>query len=205
MSNFRIFAPMNSVVFDLGGVLFHRDPAKAGQELVEFFSFIFASKMPRFWEEYDRGVLRYDEVVDELCRVKGCSRAIADGHLRRSIVLQEPIAATEQLIHDLKQAGYRLFVLSNMSREFIDFLRRTDIYSYFDGEVVSCEEGTIKPEPRIYEILLERYALDASQTLFIDDRRSNIAQAEAMGIQGFLFQDPVADCRTLREKLLPTK
>ena len=83
------------------------------------------------------------------------------------------------MIRDLKRAGYRLYVLSNMSREFIDFLRRTEIYGCFDGEVVSCEEGVVKPEPRIYEILLDRFGLDPAETLFIDDRRSNLEAAAA--------------------------
>ena len=84
---------------------------------------------------------------------------------------------TERLVGDLKAAGYRLYVLSNMSREFIDFLRRFPVYGLFDGEVVSCEEHTVKPEPRIYEILLERYGLTPSETLFIDDREMNIEAA----------------------------
>ena len=110
---------------------------------------------------------------------------------------------TERLVGDLKAAGYRLYVLSNMSREFIDFLRRFPVYGLFDGEVVSCEEHTVKPEPRIYEILLERYGLTPSETLFIDDREMNI-EAAALGIHGFVFdhRDPDAACDALRRRLL---
>ena len=61
-----------------------------------------------------------------------------------------------------------------MSREFIDFLRRTEIYGCFDGEVVSCEEGVVKPEPRIYEILLDRFGLDGQS------HRNNIARVQAV-------------------------
>jgi len=95
-------------------------------------------------------------------------------------------------------------VLSNMSREFIDFLRRFPVYGLFDGEVVSCEEHTVKPEPRIYEILLERYGLTPSETLFIDDREANIEAAAALGIHGFLFdhRDPASACEALRSRLL---
>ena len=74
-----------------------------------------------------------------------------------------------------------------MSREFIDFLRRFPVYGLFDGEVISCEEHTVKPEPQIYRILLERYGLDPAQTLFVDDRPCNIAAAEELGIRGQLF------------------
>ena len=128
---------------------------------------------------------------------------LCEEFLRRSIDIQEPVKPTEELIRDLKAAGYKLYVLSNMSREFIDFLRRFPVYGLFDGEVVSCEEHTVKPEPQIYRILLERYGLDPAQTLFVDDRPCNIAAAEELGIRGQLFDahHPETTCRTLRGML----
>ena len=193
---------MKNIVFDLGGVLFARDKNKSTQEFHEFFSFIRSERMPLFWEEYDRGTLTFDEVLDELSRSKGCDRAVAEDYLREALDRQEAVPQTAALIRDLKRAGYRLYVLSNMSREFIDFLRRTEIYGCFDGEVVSCEEGVVKPEPRIYEILLDRFGLNPAETLFIDDRRSNLEAAAAFGIATFHFREPESSCTQLREMLL---
>lgn len=194
---------MKNIVFDLGGVVFHRDPEKVRPELIEFFSFIAASKMPRFWVEYDRGTLSYDEVLDELSREKNCSRDVAERYLREALDRQEVIPQTAALIRELKWAGYRLYVLSNMSREFIDFLRKTEIYRAFDGEVVSCEERVVKPEDRIYEILLQRYGLKPEETLFIDDRRGNLEAAARFGIATFHFGEPAQSCERLRRLLLP--
>lgn len=196
---------MKNIVFDLGGVLFARDKRKCEPELLEFFSFLRAPQMPRFWEEYDRGTSTLDEVTCTLVAMTGHPYEKCAAVLQHAIDLQEPVAATERLVRDLKGAGYRLYVLSNMSREFIAFLRRYPVYGLFDGEVVSCEERTVKPEPRIYELLLERYALTPSETLFIDDREANILEAERHGIRGFLFMpcDPEASCAELRRRLLP--
>ena len=171
---------MKNIVFDLGGVLFARDKNKSTQEFHEFFSFIRSERMPLFWEEYDRGASTLGEVTDILARTTGCPREKCERFLLLSIDMQEPVAPTERLVGDLKAAGYRLYVLSNMSREFIDFLRRFPVYGLFDGEVVSCEEGVVKPEPEIYRRLLGRYGLDPAQTLFIDDRPANIAAAAAL-------------------------
>ena len=195
---------MKNIVFDLGGVLFARDKSKCTPELLEFFSFLRAPRMPLFWEEYDRGASTLGEVTDILARTTGCPREKCERFLLLSIDMQEPVAPTERLVGDLKAAGYRLYVLSNMSREFIAFLRRFPVYRLFDGEVVSCEEHTVKPEPRIYEILLERYGLTPSETLFIDDREMNIEAAAALGIHGFVFdhRDPDAACDALRRRLL---
>ena len=161
---------MKNIVFDLGGVLFARDKSKCTPELLEFFSFLRAPRMPLFWEEYDRGTSTLEEVTATISGMTGRPVETCAAVLRLAVDLQEPVKPTERLVGDLKAAGYRLYVLSNMSREFIDFLRRFPVYGLFDGEVVSCEEHTVKPEPRIYEILLERYGLPPSETLFIDDR-----------------------------------
>lgn len=195
---------MKNIVFDLGGVLFARDKHKCTPEFIDFFRFIRTDPMPDFWVEYDRGTLTLDQVIDALCALHGCTPDVARAHVREAIDRQEPVRATERLVGELKRAGYRLYVLSNMSREFIDFLRRADVYALFDGEVVSCEEGTVKPEPRIYRILLDRYGLTPADTLFIDDRAANIAAARAAGIDGFLFDahDPEASCEALRQRLL---
>ena len=195
---------MKNIVFDLGGVLFARDKHKCSPEFIDFFRFIRTDPMPDFWVEYDRGTLTLDQVVDALCALHGCTPEVARAYLREAIDRQEPVRATERLVGELKRAGYRLYVLSNMSREFIDFLRRADVYALFDGEVVSCEEGTVKPEPRIYRILLDRYGLDPAQTLFIDDRAANIAAAREAGSDGVRFDphDPEASCEALRQRLL---
>lgn len=115
---------MENIVFDLGGVLFARDRSKCTQEFHDFFSFIRSEPMPAFWEITTRGVLTLDEVTGILSGVNACPRAKCEEYLRLSIDMQEPVKPTEQLVRDLKAAGYKLFVLSNMSREFIDFLRR---------------------------------------------------------------------------------
>jgi HAD superfamily hydrolase (TIGR01509 family) len=91
-----------------------------------------------------------------------------------------------------------------MSLEFIEFLRKTEVYKYFDGEVVSCEEHVVKPDAEIYRRLVERYGLDVSETLFVDDRKENVEAARNEGWEGFNFnpRNPEESCATLREILL---
>lgn len=195
---------MKNIVFDLGGVVFARDPRKFEPEFIEFFSYILLPEMPKFWEDYDRGVVTYDEVIASLADYNTCERELAERNLRRSILTQEEIPATKSLIADLKAAGYSLYVLSNMSLEFIEFLRKKEVYSHFDGEVVSCVEHVVKPEKEIYNRLVERYGLKPEETLFIDDRKKNTATARELGWQGYDFdhRNPEASCAELRAMLL---
>ena len=157
--------------------------------------------MPEFWEEYDRGVVTYDEVIESLAEYNSCDRELAASNLHRSILTQEAIPATKALIESLKAAGYNLYVLSNMSKEFIEFLRQQEVYQNFDGEVVSCEEHIVKPDPVIYRTLTTRYDLDPAETIFIDDRKENIEAAIAEGWHGYHFnaRNPEESCVELRE------
>lgn len=204
MPTFVVMEKIKNVVFDLGGVVFARDPRKFEPEFIKFFSYILLPKMPEFWEEYDRGVVTYDEVIKSLAEYNNCDCVLAEKNLRRSILTQEAIPATEELIAALKGAQYKLYVLSNMSLEFIEFLRKQPVYQYFDGEVVSCEEHVIKPDAEIYRRLVARYALNPAETLFIDDRKANIDAAISEGWQGFHFdaRNPKESCVALREMLL---
>ena len=199
-----IMEGVKNIVFDLGGVVFARDPRKFEREFIEFFSYIMLPEMPHFWEEYDRGVSTYNRVIDDLAEYNNCDRELAEHNLRRSIVTQEEIPATKSLIADLKSAGYKLYVLSNMSLDFIEFLKTKEVYKYFDGEVVSCYEKVVKPDVEIYKILVDRYSLKADETLFIDDRKSNVEAAQNEGICGFHFnaRDPESSCTELRKILL---
>ena len=199
-----IMEGVKNIVFDLGGVVFARDPRKFEREFIEFFSYIMLPEMPHFWEEYDRGVSTYNRVIDDLAEYNNCDRELAEHNLRRSIVTQEEIPATKSLIADLKGAGYKLYVLSNMSLDFIEFLKTKEVYKYFDGEVVSCYEKVVKPDVEIYKILVDRYSLKADETLFIDDRKSNVEAAQNEGICGFHFnaRDPESSCSELRKILL---
>ena len=145
---------IKNVVFDLGGVVFARDPRKFEPEFIKFFSYILLPEMPRFWEEYDRGMTSYDEVVAQLAEYNSCDRELAQKNLRRSIITQEEIPSTKRLIEQLKEAGYRLYVLSNMSKEYIEYLRKLSVFDYFDYEAVSCEIHPGKPNPKFYQYLL---------------------------------------------------
>ena len=195
---------MKNVVFDLGRVVFAQDPAKSTAEFKQFFSYVSLTPMPQFWTDYDMGVLSFDQVAEELAAYRGVEPEFAREMISIAIGKQETIHPTEKLIDELKAAGYKLYVLSNMSREFIDFLRKQKVYENFDGDVVSCEVGIVKPMLEIYDLLLKRFDLDPAETIFIDDRKENVDAAAAKGIATFHFDrnDYEGSCERLREILL---
>ena len=195
---------MKNIVFDLGRVVFAHRPEYRSEERKRFFSYVSESPMPQFWVDYDKGVSSLQKVAEDLAAYRNVEVKYAREMIEQSIEWQSTIEPTAELIRDLKAAGYKLYVLSNMSHEFIAYLRKKEVYAYFDGEVVSCEEGVVKPDPAIYRTLIDRYSLDVEQTMFIDDRRENVEVAASFGITPFHFdrEDCEKNCKELREILL---
>lgn len=204
MRNAYLCLAMKNIVFDLGRVVFAHKTEYRTEERKRFFSYVSESPMPQFWVDYDKGVSSLAKVAEDLAAYRGVDVEYALSMIEQSIGWQSTIEPTAALIRDLKAAGYRLYVLSNMSREFIAFLREKEVYKYFDGEVISCEEGIVKPDPAIYRTLIDRYSLNVSETMFIDDRRENVAVAATLGITPFHFdrEDCEKSCKELREMLL---
>lgn len=200
----HIFVDMKNIVFDLGRVVFAQNPAKSTEHFKQFFSYVSQSPMPQFWVDYDLGVSSLDEVAAELAAYREVEVDYARDMILQAIGKQETIVPTSELIADLKAAGYKLYVLSNMSREFIDYLREQPVYRHFDGEVVSCEEGVVKPQPEIFDLLLHRFDLNPADTLFIDDRKENVEAAAKKGIHTVHFDrmDYEGSCCELRKMLL---
>ena len=179
---------IKNIVFDLAGVVFARNKERCPQALMEYFYFINSGEiLPDFWNDYDRGTRSFDAVAKALAAYRSSDVQTARHMMATAITYQDQIPQTAELIAELKSAGYRVFVLSNMSKEYIEYLRKMPVYSHFDGDVVSCEVGLTKPEKEIYTLLLERFGLEPSQTMFIDDRKENVEAAAEVGIVPFHF------------------
>ena len=194
---------LKNIVFDLGGVVVAHNEEGFKAKLGEFFSFVFGPDMkcvPSFWVDYDLGVLTIDETAAEVAKYRNCDVAEAKANMLQAIALQEEVAPTVELIKELKAKGYKLYVLSNMSKEYIEYLRKLPVFEHFDYQVVSCEIHLGKPNPKIYEYLLSHCGLTASETIFIDDRKDNVEVAEQVGIVPFHFdrRNPEKACAELR-------
>lgn len=196
---------MKNIVFDLAGVVVARNQERCPQYIMDYFYFINSGEaLPEFWDDYDRGTRDIDSVAQCLAEFRGSDFETAKSRMLEAVTYQEQVAPTAELIAELEAAGYRLFVLSNMSKDYIEFLREMPVFQHFEGEIVSCEVGLIKPEREIYNLLLDRYNLVPEQTIFIDDRKPNVDAAAEVGINPFHFDrnDPEKSCEQLRCILL---
>ena len=106
------------------------------------------------------------------------------------------------LLKELKSMGYGIYGLTNWSAEKIGYaFANYSFFSLFDGIVVSGVEKVVKPDRKIYEILLERYSLKPGECVFIDDNQDNVDMAKVLGINAIRF-DNIGNVKEHLETLL---
>jgi 2-haloacid dehalogenase len=99
------------------------------------------------------------------------------------------IPGMEEYIKQLKDKGYRIFGLSNWSVETFALVRPVyPVLDLMEDMVISGIERVMKPDPRIFQLALQRFGIKAEETAFIDDNPNNVAGANALGISGILFE-----------------
>ena len=183
---------IKNIVFDISNVLapfrFKEYLAEKGFDKDMIKRIIKASALTPFWTEFEKGRLSYDEAMNGFISV---DPDIAD-ELHKAYDSCAGIMGkydyTEGWIRSLKDAGYRLYCITNFTPagyeqcyDCISFVEK------FDGCVFSFREGVVKPDPQIYRILLERYDLQAEECVFIDDTEENVSGAEKLGFKGIVF------------------
>lgn len=101
---------------------------------------------------------------------------------------QDMIDGTLPIAHRLKQAGYRVFGLTDNVHEIVAHLKsRHQFWDVFEGAVVSAEIGMMKPDPAIFRHALRTFGLAAKETVFFDDYQVNIDGARSIGMEAKLF------------------
>jgi FMN phosphatase YigB (HAD superfamily) len=97
-----------------------------------------------------------------------------------------PIEQTFSLFARTKAAGVRSIALSNFGEQFYPTIERFPELATFDGRVISCEVGLVKPDAAIFELLLDRYELTPGECLFVDDSAANVATADQLGFHSLI-------------------
>jgi 2-haloacid dehalogenase len=193
----------NTIIFDLGGVLVDWNPRyvyrtifKTEDEITWFFENI----VTHDWNENQDAGYPLSQATENLVKQHPkWENEIRAYYGRWEEMLGGPIDETVEILKELKQnPSLKIYALTNWSAEtFPIALERYDFLHWFDGRLVSGEEKTRKPFPEFYQKLIDKFSIDPSKTIFIDDSLRNIKAAEAMGIKGIHFKNPLQ----LREEL----
>ena len=197
---------IKNIVFDMGNVLVGWTPMAfalraAGNE--EDAKVLHAALFePREWGMADAGLLSREELLRlALERTPGRLRETMRKLEADWPLWMRSIEGAEDFVRHCKDAGMKIYMLSNAGDQFPAVLENRPFYPLFDGFMVSAHEKLAKPDPRIYRRLCERFDLKPEECFFIDDIEANILGAASIGMQGIVFDGDYTKARKALEEL----
>lgn len=193
---------LKNIVFDLGNVLVKFD---SNELIYSFFnkrqeevkSFYFDS----LWNEYDQGLYSVEEMIEKGVKQFPELELSIEKLMYHWTEFVIPLKDNVAYIKDLKRFGYKVYILSNIPEDDTKYLRSCGVFDNIDGGVFSYEYKKIKPDPEIFNILLEKYNLKASECLFLDDRKDNVESASNLGFETIEVKDSSKVIDLIKEKI----
>ena len=197
---------IKNIIFDFGGVLLDWNPRylyksyfNNDEEMEHFLADICNGE----WNIRQDAGRPFAEAVKELqAKFPEYAEAIQMYDDDWEKILKCELPESIDLLKELKFMGYGIYGLTNWSAEKIGYaFANYSFFSLFDGIVVSGVEKVVKPDRKIYEILLERYSLKPGECVFIDDNQDNVDMAKVLGINAIRF-DNIGNVKEHLETLL---
>lgn len=186
-----------NVIFDLGGVVVEWKPKeylmncfmdKKTEDLV--YKITFGSEE---WKQLDQGNITRAIANEKMlanAKKAGCLFEVQEV-LGNWITILNKRPRFFTLVNLLQKAGYRTYYLSNMAGDVFSQLNDKNMLPTFDGGVASFEVALVKPDPSIYQALLDKYQLSASECIFIDDVAENVQAACNLGVTGIVMKNSI--------------
>ena len=187
---------LKNLVFDMGNVLIEWNSEKILKAITEDIHLQDLLRKEVFetglWVETDEGVKTREAVIEIVTGKLGEDyRNEITQLLRYWYKYVDVFTKVQDRIIELSKSGYSIYILSNTAFTFYDLVKEGYLpaTSVAKGMVLSCEEKVLKPNEKIYNILLERYNLNPHNTMFFDDLPENIWGAARCGINGFVVEN----------------
>ena len=189
---------IDTVVFDVGGVLVSFKPDAFLNEMFPGETELHKVLRPRiwgspYWHMMDHGLMTVEEAAQAMIGLREDLREPIEKAMGCWIdrMLASAIQESVDFLYECKRRGKKLYVLSNFSEPaFSKTCERHPFFNEFDGMVVSCRIGKLKPNPDIYQHLIDEFGCDPARTLFIDDNMANIEGCLFAGWQGLCYNMP---------------
>ena len=182
---------IRNIIFDLGNVIINYNQeqiinnfTKKEEEIKYIYDEIFHAPE---WELMDLGNITNDQAIEVINKRNEFKyQKLTDNFLHEWYKEQEINRDIVEIAKKLKRNGYKLFVLSNMANLTYEYFKKDEFFLLCTGIIISAHEHLIKPDEKVFRLLLDRYKLNAEECLFIDDDPSeeNYKTANKMEIKG---------------------
>ena len=182
---------LRAVIFDYGRVLSLPPTDSDWAALARATELPLEALQHRYWQYRDAYDRKEVSAAEYWATVAG--RELSENELTELVAMDDAqwTRVNPDMLHlarQLKEAGLKIAILSNMQVDMLRVMRSTfEWLNDFDVQMYSCEVGMVKPSREIYVECARRLQVDPKQALFLDDKDKNITGAEAVGMHGLLF------------------
>ena len=180
---------IKNIILDIGGVIFDDSKKNIEKLLGKNCDVIYKLAYGKSFKECLLGNKKVNEHIESLSNYKefeDLKYILSKKNLSKSYPL---IITNFEYIKTLKKQGYKLYLLTNITEDNYNYINDLiNINSIFDGGIYSYQEHIIKPDKRIYNLLIDKYNLKKSETIFFDDKEKNIISAINQGFSSYVFK-----------------
>lgn len=181
---------IKNLIFDVGGVLFDyrwkemfMDYGLDEDNAIRVGTQMF-NDPDRTWDIFELGIKSDEEIADIFCKKYPGDEDVIRWFIRHGEYMQVPRPKVWKKVHELKQKGYKIYILSNYPESlFKKHTEYADFMDDIDGLMVSYMIHKAKPAEDIYKALCDKYGLDRSESIFFDDRSENVEGAVKFGMK----------------------
>ena len=199
---------IKTIIFDIGNVLVDFRWRKMYEEIfglegAELERFADATVRHQAWVDLDQGIITTEEAKEAYAKEVPEYREYIDRIYQEMDKMLVQFDYAVSWIQELKERGYRIYILSNWSKPAYDACKDTTLsfLPLVDGVVFSYKELVIKPDKEIYDIICSRYDINPEEAVFLDDTEKNIVAAREFGLHGIVFKSYEQGRKELEELL----
>jgi len=182
------------IILDIGNVLVHfgwkKYLEKQGYDEDMISRIAHATVFNPLWKELDRSKSETipEELKDKFCAMDPEITQDIRKYIDHSFEVVWEYDYAVDFIKTLKENGYLVYLLSNYGKANFKYAKENfKFFPFVDGQVISYELNHVKPEPEIYQYLIEKYHIKPKEAVFLDDMKENIEAAKPFGFHTILF------------------
>lgn len=198
---------IKNIVFDMGNVILRWNPEYIASRLSNnldeqkiIIKELFNSEQ---WQMLDQGTISLDEALQQIYSITdGRYHDLLKYSLYHWYDYLEVFDDMVPLVKELKQQGYKIYLLSNCGLQIKDYFHKVTAFKYFDDFYVSAYNHLLKPDLQIYKHFLTKFNLKAKECIFIDDILVNVEGANKVGMKGYLYDGDINHLKSFLKKSL---
>lgn len=179
---------IKNIILDVGGILFDDSKINIEKVLNKNCDLIYKNA---YGSNFKQCLLGYKTVKEHINSFSNTNHFKDISYIlnKDNLSITYPLIRENlEYIMQLKRNGYKIYLLTNITEENYNYINSViNINSTFDGGIYSYQEHLVKPDPNIYNLIIDKFKLNKEETIFFDDKEKSVIAASKIGMKSVVF------------------